>query len=88
MSFARLLDVLATAGITTCVLKGLAMTETHYVDRGVRAAADLDVLVKPDDAAPGDGGSGFRLVATRREVRLVWGRAEPRAHATHPRLPD
>jgi len=48
---ARLLDVLADAGIATVVLKGLAMTETHYGDRGVRASADMDVLVPPEHAA-------------------------------------
>jgi hypothetical protein len=48
---ARLLEVLSGAGIATVLLKGMAMTETHYGDRGVRAAADLDVLVRPEETA-------------------------------------
>lgn len=41
---------LSAAGIPTLVLKGAALTEQHYRDRGVRPMGDLDVAVQPQRA--------------------------------------
>lgn len=41
---------LAAAGIPTLLLKGAALTEQYYRDRGVRPMGDLDVAVQPERA--------------------------------------
>lgn len=47
----RGLDALKRRGIPTMVLKGSAVSGTHYSDAGVRAMDDIDVLVPPAHAS-------------------------------------
>jgi GNAT superfamily N-acetyltransferase len=44
------LPAFSKAGIPTLLLKGAALAETHYRDRGARPMADLDVAVPLDQA--------------------------------------
>ena len=62
----KALRVLAGAGIETLVLKGAALGELHYRDRGARPMGDCDVAVRLDrrhDAIDALTSAGWRLAA-------------------------
>ena len=78
-----LLARLAAAGIEAMLLKGAAMSLTHYRDPGLRFMHDLDVLVRPQhflravevlmDANWGPTGAGPRVIATWHRRRFQHG---------------
>jgi hypothetical protein len=80
------LEALATAGIETMVLKGLALAVLHYRDVGVRPMVDVDVLVptrsaeKALDALMEAGWSHVPGVGAANPLRT--------RHATPIQLPD
>lgn len=47
----EVLRLLSDRGVETMVLKGLALTELYYRDRGVRPMSDVDIMVPWDRAA-------------------------------------
>ncbi len=51
----RALSVLSAGGIETMLLKGAALTALGYYDRGSRVMADVDIMVRPQDAAKAVG---------------------------------
>lgn len=46
---ADLLETLEEAGVNCLLLKGIALIARHYRDSGLRAMADVDVLIHPHD---------------------------------------
>jgi hypothetical protein len=73
---------LRAAGVETLTLKGMALANTVYPEPGLRAMADVDVLVRPDDHAVAlatlrdlgyrtPGGAADRLGASRSFAELV-----------------
>ena len=74
-SLAQLLRDLRTAGIETLLLKGAALVATHYGDAGLRPMADVDVLVRADQAR----------AAMRRLRELAW---RPLGWAEFSRTPE
>src|SRR5690606_15488250 len=68
----RLIGALAEYGVTALPLKGPALAHLLYGDVALRQFADLDVLVRPSDAATAVGavlGLGYEQVAPARAFR-------------------
>lgn len=77
---------LASAGIATLVLKGVALTTLHYCDTGIRPMEDADVVVPLDrarEALTVLDELGYR----RRDERLPLGREMATRHAASLRRP-
>lgn len=62
----KALGVLASVGVDTLTLKGAALSDLHYGDRGARPMADVDVAVRRDDrwrAIDGLTSAGWQIAA-------------------------
>ena len=80
---AELVQAFAQAGIDSLLLKGLAVTISHYRDAGLRAMGDIDLLVRAEDVGEAaevlqragwkaEGGLSTREILRQRRVRHAW----------------
>lgn len=66
---ARVLDLLAAAGVEPVVLKGMHTAYAHFPEPGARPLSDLDLLVDPRDLAAAE--EALRAGGLRRRARLL-----------------
>lgn len=76
----QMLTASAAEGVSPVVLKGAALATTLYPERGLRSMADIDLLVRPEEA-PAATDALLRLGFGRRE--LYYSDAFNAAHGYH-----
>jgi len=86
--YARLVDALRLAGITTILLKGLALREVIYPDPALRPSGDIDLLVPPDTVEQTEQIlQGLGYIPDDKERPRHWYRPETYHHLVPYRLP-
>ena len=78
----RLLAPLADRGIEVCVLKGTHTAHRYFPEPGTRPAADIDLLVRPEDGQGARGvlrDLGFDEASSTEPERGHWTPPEPQA---------